>query len=274
MTKDINKSKTLSASDAKLLATLSEQGQNIFTAQMATEILNQPSAAVRKRLHRLTQKRWLQRLEKGKYLIVPLSAGLDGHYTENELVIAAHLIEPYYLTYRTALSFYGYTEQPSRSVYIATPKRKSALTFHGLTYHFVTLPAYKFFGQSRVWISEHAVMVADREKTIVDGLDHPEHAGSIIEVSKALWRGQTELDFERIVDYSLQMQNRAIVKRLGFLLECLDVGPPALREPLQAHLSAGYAQLDTLSPKRGHHNARWRVLVNLPEDELLRWRET
>ena len=70
------------------------------------------------------------------------------------------------------------------------------------------------------------------------------------------------------------MQNRAIVKRLGFLLECLDVGPPTLRESLQEYLSAGYAQLDTLSPKRGHHNARWRVLVNLPIDELLRWRET
>ncbi len=62
-------------------------------------------------------------------------------------------------------------------------------------------------------------MMADREKTIVDGLDHPEHAGSIIEVRKALWRGRAELDFERLVDYSLRMKNRAIIKRLGFLLE-------------------------------------------------------
>jgi predicted transcriptional regulator of viral defense system len=274
MTNNINISKSLSSSDAKLLATLSAQGKNIFTTPMAAEILKQPPAAVRKRLHRLTQKRWLQRLEKGKYLIVPLSAGVEGHYTENELVIAAQLIDPYYITYRTALSFFSYTEQPSRSIYLATTKRKSALSFHGLTYRFITLPTHKFFGLSKIWIGEHTVMMADREKTIVDGLDHPEHTGGIVEISKALWRGRTELDFERIVDYSLRMQNRAIVKRLGFLLECLDVGPPTLRESLQEYLSAGYAQLDTLSPKRGHHNARWRVLVNLPIDELLRWRET
>ncbi len=128
MADDISKLKTLNALDAKLLATLSKQGHNIFTSRMAAEVLDQPPPAVRKRLHRLTQNRWLMRLEKGKYLIVPLSSGLDGHYTENGLVIASHLIAPYYITYRTALSFYGYTEQPSRTVYIATCKRKSPLT--------------------------------------------------------------------------------------------------------------------------------------------------
>lgn len=264
----------LSATDALLLSTLAEQGQNVFTSRAAAEILDQPTAAVRKRLHRLTQQRWLLRLEKGKYLIVPLSAGPEARFTENELLIASQLIEPYYIAYRTAMSYYGYTEQPSRTVYIAALKRKSAITFHGLTYRFVALRAHKFFGQSRVWIGEHPVTISDRDKTIVDGLDHPEYTGGIVEISKALWRGRAELDFERIIDYGLRMRNRAIVKRLGFLLEYLDLGTTTNFETLQRHLSAGYAQLDPLSPKHGRHNARWRVLVNLPEHELIGWRET
>jgi len=270
----VSKNRTLGATDSRLLTTLSERGQTIFTPEMAAAILEQPPDTIRKRLYRLAQRRWLMRLERGKYLIVPLSAGPDAEYTENELVIASHLITPYYISYRTALSFYGYTEQPGRIIYIATQKRKSPLTFHGLTYYFVNLSTKKFFGQRRIWIGERAIMMADREKTVVDGLDHPEHAGGIIEVCKALWRGRDDLDFERIVAYSSQMQNRAIIKRLGFLLELFGLGTPAILKTLHSELSAGYALLDTIFPKRGHHNAYWRVRINVPEDELLNWRET
>lgn len=274
MTENIIRRKTLSAVDTALITTLSERGHAIFTTRMAAEILSQPSAAIRKRLHRLARQRWLLRLEKGKYLIVPLSAGPEGRFTENELVIASHLIAPYYITYRTALSFYGYTEQPSRLVYIAATRRKSPLAFHGLTYRVVTLASHKFFGLDKVWVGEHAVMMAEREKTIVDGLDHPEYAGGIVEIGKALWRGRAELDFKRTADYSLRMRNGAIVKRLGFLLERFALGTSSLLEALQRQLSAGYAHLDPLSPPYGRYNARWRVLVNLSEDDLLNWRET
>lgn len=274
MTETITGRKSLSAVDTALITTFSERGHAIFTTRMAAEFLSQPPATVRKRLHRLARQRWLLRLEKGKYLIVPLSAGPEGRFTENELVIASHLIAPYYITYRTALSFYGYTEQPSRLVYIAATRRKSPLAFHGLTYRVITLASHKFFGLHKVWVGEHAVMMAEREKTIVDGLDHPEYAGGIVEIGKALWRGRTELDFKRMADYSVRMRNGAIVKRLGFLLERFDLGASALLEALQRQLSAGYARLDPLSPPHGRHNARWRVLVNLSEGDLLNWRET
>jgi len=132
--KNITLNKSLSGVDARLLTTLSERGHDIFTTKMAAEILGQTSLAVRKRLHYLVRRRWLQRLEKGRYLIVPLSAGMAGHHTENELVIASHLVSPSYVSYWTALSYYGYTDQPSRTIYIATTRQKRPVIIHGLTY--------------------------------------------------------------------------------------------------------------------------------------------
>ncbi len=272
--KTITLNKSLSHTDAHLLTTLSEQGQDIFTTQMAAEVLGKPSFDVRKQLHNLVRRKWLQRLEKGKYLIVPLSAGAEGRYTENELVIASHLVSPYYISYWTALSFYGYTEQPSRTIYVATTKQKRPLKIHGLTYRFVRLGAEKFFGHHPVWVGEKQVVLAEREKSVVDALDYPELSGGIIQASKALWRGRNELDLTKLTDYALQMKNRAIVKRLGYLLQRLELGNERLFTDLEKDLSAGYAVLDPLSPRKGRHEAKWRVLINVSEEELLGWRET
>ncbi len=272
--------KTLGPSEARLLTTLSGRGQDIFGVQDAERVLRKPNAAVRKLLHGLTKRRWLQRIEKGKYLIVPLSAGADGHYAENELVVAAHLIAPYYISYWTALSHYGLTEQPSRTVYIATTQRRQSLTLHGVTYRCITLTRRKFFGHTRVWVGAKVVEMADRTKVIVDGLDHPELCGGIIEVAKGLWHSRNEMDWKQLETYATRMGNRAIHKRLGYLLEILDLDPKnpkgtfSLRERLQRKLSAGYVILDPLSPRTGTHNARWRLVINVDRDTLTRWRET
>ena len=266
--------KALSLTEQKLLKTLSGRGQDLFTTRDAEQVLDKPNPSVRKLLHGLVKSRWLRRLEKGKYLIVPLSAGEDAHYTANELVIAAHLIMPYYVSYWTALSHYAYTEQPTRTVYIATPKRRKPLEWRGVTYRFVTLAQHKFFGHARVWIGDQAVEIATREKTLVDGLDHPEFCGGIVQVARGLWRGRDETDLAKVCDDARRMKNRAIVKRLGYLLERLDLGSVDLRASLAAQRSKGYTVLDPLSPREGKHNARWRLLVNLSDADLLSWKET
>ncbi len=271
---NITINRSLSGTDARLLTTLSERGHQVFTTEMAAEVLGQSSFAVRKRLHHLVQRRWLQRLEKGKYLIVPLSAGMDGHHTENELIIAAHLVSPYYISYWTALSYYGYTDQPSRTIYVATTKQKRPVKIHGLTYRFIQLQSHKFFGHNQMWIGEKLVNIAEKEKAIVDALDHPELSGGIIQVVKGLWRGREELNLNKLIAYALRMKNRAVVKRLGYLLQRLELGTIQNFAKLEKKLSTGYAVLDPLSPRQGRHDAHWRVVANVSDNELLDWRES
>ena len=267
-------SRTLGPLEAQLLTTLSGRGQDIFGVRDAERVLHKPNTAVRKLLYGLTKRNWLQRIEKGKYLIVPLSAGTEGHYAENELVVAAHLIAPYYISYWTALSHYGLTEQPARTVYLATTQRRHSLTLHGVTYRFITLTRRKFFGHTRVWIGDKAVEMADRTKVIVDGLDHPELCGGIVEVAKGLWHRRDEMDWKQLETYAGRMGNRAVLKRLGYLLQVFDLGPVSLRERLQKKLSQGYVVLNPLSSRQGIHNARWRLVINVDTETLTNWRET
>jgi predicted transcriptional regulator of viral defense system len=115
--------------------------------------------------------------------------------------------------------------------------------------------------------------MAEREKALADCLDRPDLCGGVVEAAKAVWRGRKEMDWGKVHACGRQMGNSSILKRLGFLLELFELGAPDLLAQIQADLGAGYTMLDPLYPAEGRHDSRWRLVVNVPERELLDWRE-
>jgi len=265
--------RTLGARESYLLSSLSAAGFTVCTVQDATAVLDERPATVHTLLSRLSAKGWLERLERGKYLILPLEAGPEGRYGEHEYLIAARLVQPYYLAYATALHHYGYTERRPPAIYIATTTRKQPLTVMDIHCRFVTLSQHKFFGLTQAAVAGQPVTFSDREKTVADCLDRPDLAGGAVEAAKALWFGQDELDLEQVIAYGRRMGNRAALRRLGFWLERLEQGSPTLLEQLEDRRGHSYARLDTRGPASGPRYPRWRLIVNVPEKQLLEWRE-
>jgi predicted transcriptional regulator of viral defense system len=266
-------SRTLSEQESRLLSSLSAAGETLFTIDDARDVLKDSETDVRKLLHRLNRKRWIKRLERGTYVIVPLEAGPEAEWAEHEYLIAASLVEPYYLAYATALHYYGYTERRPDPIFIATTRRKRPVTVDGLTYRFVTLTPHKFFGYQTISLLGEDVHMAEREKAIADGFDHPQLVGGVIEAAKGLWFGSEELDWETLVRYTLRLRNQVAARRLGFWMELLDLcGEDALSR-LENGAGHSYARLEPSGPREGPRNARWRLVVNVPKRQLLEWRE-
>lgn len=92
--------KGLSKKESYLLSYLAENRKNIFTLRDVTETLNGSYENAKVTVERLVKKKWVVRIVKGKYLLVPLSAGIKGEYTEHEFIIAS-LFEPCYVAYWT-----------------------------------------------------------------------------------------------------------------------------------------------------------------------------
>ena len=63
--------KTLGDSEARLLLTLASQGKQVFATDDAQAVLGGARRYVNKLLARLSDKRWLLRLQRGLYLILP-----------------------------------------------------------------------------------------------------------------------------------------------------------------------------------------------------------
>jgi len=263
----------LSKRESQLLSSLAEARKNIFTLNDIRAKLGCSYVNAMKIANRLVKKKWIILLSRGKYLIVPLSAGVESKYTEHEFVIASNLVNPYYIGYWSALNHYGFTEQTPFTVFVVTTRRLKNRKVLDVDYRFVTVNKKKFFGFSQVAVSNSMVNISDKEKTIADALDHPEYCGGIAEVTKCLWNARNELSFGKLVDISLKMGNTTILKRLGYLSEILEIKlPEGVPSKISSNLGEGFSSLDPMASKEGKHYSRWNLLLNVSKDSLLEWR--
>jgi predicted transcriptional regulator of viral defense system len=94
-----------------------------------------------------------------------------------------------------------------------------------------------------------------------------------LEPAKGLWFGNAEMDWDKLVAYTLRLRNQAAARRLGFWMELLDLANDELLSRLESDKGHSYAHLEPSGPREGPRNARWRLVVNVPERQLLEWRE-
>jgi predicted transcriptional regulator of viral defense system len=268
------KYKTLGPEASVLLTELKRANKTVFTVLDAINILNTKKCNVIKLLKRLTDKGWFLRIEKGKYLSIPLEVSSGQPYTEHQFIIASLFIKPYYIGYMSMLNHYGYTEQLANTVFVASSKRKRDKTIAGVTYKFVYLPRYKMFGKTHLTIENNKILVSNREKTIIDCIDHPEYCGGIIEATKGLWNAKNDINLARLRKYVKKIKNSAVAKRLGYILERLKMGDKKTIDYLLKSKAKGYSLLDPLIPKKTNFNSRWNLILNIDESEMLSWKGT
>jgi predicted transcriptional regulator of viral defense system len=253
------KRKGLSKRESYLLSYLSERGKEIFNLEDVTGILGCRYENAKVIVERLIRKRWVERLSKGRYMIIPLSAGVEARYSEHEFVIAS--LFPGYVSYWSALNYHGLTEQIPDKVFVASTKRLRNRRILGVELKFVFVSKKKFFGFEEIRIMDNPVRISDREKTIVDCLDRPRYCGGIEEVVKALSYGRDEIDFEKLKNYALRIGNNSAVRRVGFILEYLGLDTMGL----ERNVGKGYSPLDPTRERKGRYSSRWGILINIPE---------
>jgi predicted transcriptional regulator of viral defense system/predicted nucleotidyltransferase len=239
--------------------------RSTFSSLDAREILGHSAEdPTRQFLERLQNKGWIKRIRRGRFAVIPLSSGEERTPQLHEFLVAMELVSPAAIAYSSALNHHGMTEQLSSTVFVATdhPVRRPPTEVLGIPFKVVSLRPHKFFGVVRDWINEKPFMVTDKEKTLIDGLDLPQYIGGVVEVAKALagaWHGLHEA---KLRDYAARMRNSAVAKRLGYLMETLQLGDPgALRKSVD--LAPGFSLLDPTLPRKGKYNRRWGLLLNL-----------
>ncbi len=263
--------KTLGEAEARFLSTLASQDKTIFTTEDAREVTGSSVSATNSLISNLLGKRWLIRLNRGAYLIVPLSAGAEAEYSENWFVVAKYLIdpEPYYLSHFSALEIHEMTTQPVLTVYVSTPARRIPKEIAGATYRFVHARPDDLWGAVSVWvIPSQQVRVSDLERTIVDCLDRPDLCGGVIEVARGLWVKREQVDFVKLSNYVARVRRKSVAKRLGFLLDVYGLGTAELRDSLGALVTSGYVLLDPTLPPEGRYTSKWKIRENIDAEEL------
>jgi len=263
----IKYNRSLSKQEYDIVYEFIDKKLEIINLDEASKILKIKKKKLWDIFHRLERKGWLERIERGKYLIVPFEAK-EG-WLEHPFVLASKLINNYYVSYRTALSYYGLTEQIPVYIYIATINRKGKLEkdLQMYKFRFIKINKKKFFGYKKEIIDNKEVCIAEKEKAIIDCLDKEKYSGTITEIIKAL--NSNLINLNKLKKYAIKMKNASLIRRLGYLLDVLNKDSSGLIRHIGKHR---LIYLSTIFLKNKIEiNNKWKLIININKDYLLKW---
>lgn len=248
------------------LAALSRAFDGPFTAADAAEVLAVDGAKASRITGYLASRGWLARVRRGLYVPVPLEATTPGEWRADPWLVAARVFEPCYIGGWSACEHWGLTEQLFREVLVVTarPQRRSAVRLQGADFHVVGRQRTALFGTRPVWRGRERVEVSDPSRTVVDVLDDPAIGGGIrhaADVVVEYFTGEHRND-DRLLAYVERLGNRTVFKRLGYLLEAVEIDAAELIKVCFERKSAGISPLDPSIESKGKITRRWNLRVN------------
>ncbi|MGZ3812299.1 MAG: type IV toxin-antitoxin system AbiEi family antitoxin domain-containing protein [Mucilaginibacter sp.] len=265
--------KTLNRQSALLLSRLNEKDQQGFTLKDVDRLLpgTKPSA-IRQLLRGMVERGLLLRVKEGVYYIIPYDQDPQTYMPDWHL-LAGHLVgdAKYYIGYYSAMQIHNLITQPALTEQIVVNKqiKPSQIKIKDITFQFIYHNEEHFFGSKKIWIdSFNKVLCSDLEKTFIDAIYKPEYAGGITEIAKALHKSKDKLDYKRLYDYAAKFNTLAVYKRLGYLLELLDIGHPILKK-LKDKETKAYYLLEPSYPKIGRMLANWNIRENIDQQSIL-----
>jgi len=127
---------------------------------------------------------------------------------DDPFLVATFIVRPSYISSISALSFYGDIPQLPNEIFCFT--NKSPKTFHFIqTIRF--FHTNFFFGFKEIEYKGFKILIADREKAIIDSIGKV----PIYVFEEAL----EKINLEKMLDYVKRIGKRSLAKRIGYLLE-------------------------------------------------------
>lgn len=245
-----------------------------FDAAQAAIVWATELPRTRRLLAHLATRGWLARVRRGLYVTVPLGATTPAEWRADPWAVAARSFNPCYVSGWSACEHWELTEQIFRDVAVVTsaPVRQNQVVIQGTHYHLMHRPAARIFGTKSVWRDHVQIRISDPTRTVVDILDVPRLGGGIRHVADVLnvYFGGAHRNDRLLVEYAKKLGNRTVFKRLGFLLEALEIDASDLIAKCFAMRSSGLTSLDPTMNRRGRLSKRWnlRVNANIRREEL------
>jgi len=254
--------KNLAKDEIYLISRAEFERQKVITTQFAQKLFSDKNKAS-KTLTSLTRKGWLIRLEKGKYIAVPLKAP-NQQWMLNEFVVASLWMgeTPYYIGYFTMYNYWGFTEQIPRTIFVLNTAKSRKITIGNIPYQAVKIDRKKYYGIQKIKIEDQEVYISDKERTLVDFAFNP--LGSIRNFETALKENIREIDLPKFVLYLKKFPVLSVLKRAGFLLEEIGCDKKYLDDLKKSTgKNKSFVVLNSFNKfRKGAVNKEWQIIVN------------
>lgn len=199
-------------------------------------------------MHRLKKEGLIQEIERNRHTL-----------RSNPMEFASAISWPSYISCWSALRFYNMTEQLPNDVFVITPRKrkKRAIKFKSTKIIFIKAGKNSFFGYMKERYGDSEIFIAGKEKAIIDSALFK--TASFSEIAGIVKDNITEINTGVLAEYLLRINDRALTKRFGFLLDSMGID---LHNKLKKAKGYNYVPLDYAMKSKGIKNKKWRVIVN------------
>ncbi len=174
----------------------------------------------------------------------------------DDFVIATSIHFPSYISFSTALSYYGFSDQMPKKIFLASTK----YTKEVLNFKYITFSKKRFFGYKMIG----DIVIAEKEKAIIDSLLFPKYSGGMKEVMKVMEKALHEMEVNKFVEYLFRIGNKAVLRRAGYLFELYEERKYKKQiNKLIKHIGRGYEKFDPNQKRKNNLNKRWLLDINL-----------
>jgi predicted transcriptional regulator of viral defense system len=254
------------------LARVLSSTQHFVTPNDVVTILNLDPDAAAKRLARWAKDGWLRRVRRGLYIAVPVGTTSPSTWTDDALVVANEVWAPCYFSGWTSANYWGLSEQVFRSTVVRTTARVRESPVTLLDHDYLVSHVREesmTWGLSTEWRGATRLLFADPARTMVEILDSPRIGGGIRNAAEILNAYLDEYDPKMLIEFGDRLENRAVFKRLGYLIEATHHDLPDAIMACQERISTGISALDSSAPNAGRRAMKWGLRINVhvgPED--------
>lgn len=264
--------KTLGQVSAHLISMLYEENKSIFKISDAQRILRKGYNETTDLLSELVKRKVITRLKAGKFLIIPQQLGKGEQYFGNWYVAGKEVANSKrcYMAFYSAMHYWGMLTQPLLKIFIATPKRQVVPYEMRNKLVFVFVNEKNIWGITDEWVTPNdKVRISDIEKTIIDALAHPQHCGGITEIAKGIWLVKEKIEYKKLQDYIRKYNKNVVAKRLGYILEMLNIEQPRLINQLRKYVKDRYDLFDPNLTENRIDKNKWRLIDNVGQKQIL-----
>jgi len=246
------------------LAQVLKAGLAVITAKAVAKVLKLDQNHAAQLLALWAKKGWLSRIKHGVYIPVSLQADSLEVMADEPWVVAKGLFEPCYIGGWSAAEHWDFTEQIFNSTMVFTTQKLRAreLSLKGIKLTVKTIKPERLFGTKAEWRENQKVLVSDPTRTVVDAFNDPAVVGGIRMSMDILDRylKSNHKNLDLLFQYSVQMKNTAIFKRMGFVFEQNYPNEVEFIKKMKTKIKSGYSQLDPAVPGKSLVTA-WGIWV-------------
>ena len=254
----------------KLLTILHRGTSGPFTPQEAANLLRLDIHKTHKFLAYLADKGWLTHVRRGLYSTISLDVIEPASWKDDPWIIASKVFSPFYIGGWTACEHWGLTDQIFKETLVISsgPVRQRHVEIQGTPFIVKNVTNDKIFGNEAVWRGQTRVLVSDHSRTIVDILDDPYIGGGIRHVADILqaYFSHNHRNDSLLLEYTHKLGNRSVFKRLGYLLEAMNMDEVNMIEECRKSISSGISLLDPNATHKGRVLRKWNLCINVNLD--------